>query len=791
MLLTKRELQQLDQDNNKIKYARITSLRFSDEFPLEQIEGKVTQGSINIDGSSVIRHSCSLTIVAKDFNYSNYLWSYKTKFRLEIGLWDRTKQTIVWFDQGIYLITSFNTARSTNNFTINITGKDKMCLLNGEMSGVLQATTDFGTIEEEDSEGNWQIRKLPLKDIIRNMVHQYGGEPFHNIIVQDLDTYGLELMEYRYNVPMYLYGAKKEYSDIIEYENMFTEDLDLEFYIDCDKKITLKEINERADEFLVPMINELNISTNISPVGFDNNNIKYYLTKIESGQTCGYQVTELVYAGDLIGKIGENITTILDKIKNMLVEFEYFYNTEGQFVFRKKLSTLNTMWNFSNDEENPDAVPVEEDYYYSASTMYELNSYNLISAFNANPNIQNVKNDFSIWGKRVTASGATIPIHLRYAIDEKPNKYYTINVSEKDIQEYNKKYGTQLQPQSSKKYEVGKYSEGKWDWRELIYIMAKDYFAYSWMDDFELRLIQANTEYSTEEVNYLYPSGRTGYEQYYTDIQGFWRQLYFPPALKEQRKSEINKIQEQLIEELELIQRSIDENQIQCEYLESLSQIDTTVEFELKQRKEALQIQQNLYQEKDNELNNLNEELINLDNYDEEGWHDNIKNAPDLLNFWFDFLDADIDISQYGVKSIGQKNKAIDEDTIKAIYFRDIPNIIYINETQNLIDTSDPTLGEFSFINILNIANRFSISAQGKSAKERLDELLNLHTNCAETVNITTVPIYHLKPNTRIHLQDKDTALSGDYIINKITIPLVYNGTMSITASKAYQSIVY
>ena len=33
------------------------------------------------------------------------------------------------------IITSFNTSQSTNNYTISISGKDKMCLLNGEVSG--------------------------------------------------------------------------------------------------------------------------------------------------------------------------------------------------------------------------------------------------------------------------------------------------------------------------------------------------------------------------------------------------------------------------------------------------------------------------------------------------------------------------------------------------------------------------------------------------------------------------------------------------------------------------------
>jgi hypothetical protein len=60
------------------------------------------------------------------------------------------------------------------------------------------------------------------------------------------------------------------------------------------------------------------------------------LTKIEYGDTAGYRTTELTYAGDLIANVGESITSVLDKIKNMLVEFEYFYDVDGRFIFQKK-----------------------------------------------------------------------------------------------------------------------------------------------------------------------------------------------------------------------------------------------------------------------------------------------------------------------------------------------------------------------------------------------------------------------------------------------------------------------
>jgi hypothetical protein len=59
------------------------------------------------------------------------------------------------------------------------------------------------------------------------------------------------------------------------------------------------------------------------------------------------------------------------------------------------------------------------------------------------------------------------------------------------------------------------FSNKDYDWREIIYQMALDYFRFNHLDNFELKVRQANPD--------LYPTGRTGYEQYYTDMQGFWR----------------------------------------------------------------------------------------------------------------------------------------------------------------------------------------------------------------------------------------------------------------------------
>ena len=84
----------------------------------------------------------------------------------------------------------------------------------------------------------------------------------------------------------------------------------------------------------------------------------------------------------------------------------------------------------------------------------------------------------------------------------------------------------------------------------------------------------------------------------------------------------------------------------------------------------------------------------------------------------------------------------------------------------------------------------FSISSQGKSAKSVVDELLYKHSYCIDSATINTIPIYYLEPNTRIQIIDQKTNLDGYYTISKMTIPLTYNGTMSITATRAADSLI-
>ena len=329
-----------------------------------------------------------------------------------------------------------------------------MCLLNGEVGGSLEASVDFANIEEESKDGIWTITPIPVYEIIRNAVHTYAGEPYHNIIINDIEDYGLELLEYRYDIPLFLY-RKADADDLEKYpkwqESSIFENILMGGNVSCkvhryDEEVQSyieveTTVNELLPTELDMLVDSLMGTAAPSKIYIYDEEYKdympWYFARVDYGQTAGYRLTDLTYAGELIANIGESITSVLDKIKNMLSEFEYFYDLDGQFVFQRKRAFINTLWTPQVEgeteefDENGNSVFYSEKYIQSiaeaSSWAYVFNDGELVTAFNNNPNILNMRNDYSVWGARKGISGADIPVHLRYAIDTKPEYYKNID----------------------------------------------------------------------------------------------------------------------------------------------------------------------------------------------------------------------------------------------------------------------------------------------------------------------------------------------------------------------------
>lgn len=845
-------LRELDQNREREVFAKIVSLDY-DENPIEEITGRVSSGTVSVDGSSSVRRSCSLSLIAQELNIHDFYWGLTTKFKLYSGLKNNINSKypdIIWFPLGMFVISSFNTSQNINSYTVSIQGKDKMCLLNGTLGGtVMSLTADFGTETIEDESGESYKQDLPIKNIIREVVHEYAREPYHNIIINDLDTYGLELMEYRGSSPMYiLINQSDEAVNIrmdLSMDNMYLGKYKDGRYVWSIKPgVFLDKPKIMIDGYSLVTVYDTRLESldveqhpdriSIFYGGKDNggNDSYYTVMKAEYGSSVGYKITELTYSGDLIAQVGSPVTTaVLDKIVSMLGDFEYFYDLQGRFIFQRKKTYINTSWNNIRSDSENKQVYVESAVYTSEVT-YSFENSSLITSFQNSPDFDNLRNDYSIWGTKTTVSGNEIPVHLRYALDKKPIRYINYEGDIYSTNEDNELFIGQIQC----------------DWRELIYQMASDYMKHNRDDDFTIQVGKNNPDY--------YPDGYTGYEVYYTDIYSFWRELYNPDYESTYSICYVTKSNyEQAMKDKKIEYYWYDQCTDKTAYIPKndyfykdaygiFQKVHSMTAEKLKNNSSyyytLIKCDETMPYVNNRDYYTKSEgDYVTLKNYKDLGtsinnigWNINVIKLPQQLNFWFDFLDTEGELDQYSVRNIGTRPKAENDSDVKAIYFRDIPTILFLgiedtkaqlkrdlkinyvnygltkpqveamsdkqledyiienNLISKLIAKQKNEMPGYAFIQLPDyLENLFTISTQGKCAKDSLDSWLYKYTYCTETVSLTSIPIYYLEPNTRVYIHDNNSGIDGEYIVDRISLPLQYSGTMNISATKAAERI--
>ena len=125
-MLDKDFLKQLDEDNLKQCYIKIEVLD-SEEKPISDIVGRVSTGNININGSSSLRRTASLTFVAdevdNDLTDVDNLLSISKRIALYVGFEnniDLKYDDIIWFKQGIFLIQQPSISHNLGSVTISL-----------------------------------------------------------------------------------------------------------------------------------------------------------------------------------------------------------------------------------------------------------------------------------------------------------------------------------------------------------------------------------------------------------------------------------------------------------------------------------------------------------------------------------------------------------------------------------------------------------------------------------------------------------------------------------------------
>lgn len=366
-------LSMLDEMRIKKHYAKITVLSFVDEKPLREIQGIATAGSVTVNGQAALRRTISLTVSGieneNDINNIENIISINKKVKIEVGLENPFEDykyygDIIWFPLGTYVINQATTSTTASSANISISGKDKMCMLDGTCGGTLPSAVTFHETQHEDDNGDIFIEQVPIFTIIKECVTHFGKEPEQNVIINDVDMTAKLSTKYVGQNPIWF---SKDYKSFI--------------------------ISENAPE--------------------DENFLQH---KFIYGQDVGYQETDFTYPGELVFSAGDTVTSVLDKIIESLGNYEYFYDLDGHFIFQQKKNYLNYYYT--------PITQINDNYYikaFSDSKYYYtfIDAKDALSYYNS-PKYENIKNDFIVWGDKTNANGVTKTIQYHLAIDEKP-----------------------------------------------------------------------------------------------------------------------------------------------------------------------------------------------------------------------------------------------------------------------------------------------------------------------------------------------------------------------------------
>ena len=144
-----------DKKHNKVHYVKITVINPPEDVNSNEIQGIITGGTINVNGSSSIRRTGSLQMIAtadnKNITNVDNLISINKKIKVEIGLQcdELNGGEPYWFKLGRYVITNASITRSLQGLNISINIKDYTALLNGEIGGTIPTGAIHSPIENE------------------------------------------------------------------------------------------------------------------------------------------------------------------------------------------------------------------------------------------------------------------------------------------------------------------------------------------------------------------------------------------------------------------------------------------------------------------------------------------------------------------------------------------------------------------------------------------------------------------------------------------------------------------
>ena len=376
-------LERVDLVPRRVQYAKITLLAFDTELPIKTIEGQITSGNLSVNGASAVRRTLTLSEIASvensDIENLENEISLKRKVKVEIGYENPFANEgvypdkILWFPCGDFVLSSASLSRSISGFNISISGKDKMCLLDGTAGGVIPSQTAFHERAIQVNDKLTKYESPTIHQIIYEAVNHWGGIPADKIVISDIDEEVRMLVKYIGSDPIYF-----------------------------------------NDEF----------------TAFSRQQGDSYKNVVVKGEDVGYKMTPFTYPGELILKAGDTVVTLLDNIVKVLGNFEYFFDVHGNFIFREIRNYLNTASPLEElgealdkaKEEDTEACYIKN--YNNEKYLYDLTSLDNTTQITSTPKYDNIKNDYYVWGQRQNPSGAKVDICYHLIIDKRPERNY-------------------------------------------------------------------------------------------------------------------------------------------------------------------------------------------------------------------------------------------------------------------------------------------------------------------------------------------------------------------------------
>ena len=675
-------------------FAKIIVLNWKQN-PIQEIQGKVISANFTIDGQSSVRRTGNLTLILdkKENNLLNInnLISINKKVKIQIGFKNFTEKYleyhILWFPLGIYVITDPSISHSVDQLLISLQLKDKMCLLNGQCGGTIPASTVFDNYETVDQNGQYIIKRPTIYQIIRQLVNHFGGEQLGKIIISDLDTRVKQVMKWTGSFPLYFLIKEGQY------------------FLTINGNEYIQKTNEGWEDFAG------------SPY--------------EYGDDVGYIYTDFSYPGDLIADAGNSVVDILQKIKEILGNYEYFYDINGNFIFQQIKNYLNNSQSkyileslknpnfdfFKDFFINNDAYVID---LSNGKSIFQFNDGNLITSYSNNPLYSMIKNDFIIWGLKINNSGKQIPIRYHLAIDKKPkigNTYYAFQYQDPN--------------------------DGITKWHVPVKYSSVTDFPRPGVTDIYYMDTTNEKIYKWDVVNNTYDYILINVQMQRITTKDWRTQLYFQGVVAEPYGTDSNLYYVELKNEWPKI-------------------------YDIKPD----------YQQ--------NNEWKNDSDFKEE-----IKKDPSKIQYFLDFIDSTAEAGQFSIQNIGKRTLVINKQKDANCIFQPyIPDIILLS-SQSIKDLREEcqARGQDYYQVSDSIYANLSIGGSFNSAYQIIRQLIHQYTSYNNNISIQTLPIFFLEPNTRITVNDKDSNIFGDFMINSISFSLDTSSGTTINAQKALEKI--